>query len=348
MSTFFFAVLICSMISMAIDFSDKVQTFIEKPCTKKEILLDYYPGFVLYITGLLLPLYVLIAVIFFTSRLAFNAEILSIFNAGVSFRRLMRPYLIAAGIVMALNLFFSHYLIPITNRARLNFERTYVWTDKQQIKTNNIHFLVAADVKAYIKGYNKKEEKISTLRLERFKGNTVESILEADNAYWREDKQKWNFSVYSIRQFDGLRESFRRFTTPIDTAIGLIPQDFIFYHNQNEEMTSAELSAAISRDESRGFSNSRQYSIELQRRTADAVTGVILTLIGLAVAGRKVRGGMGLHLAMGIGIGALFILLSKFSISFVASGNLPVMLGMWLPNILFGIVAAWLIGRAQK
>jgi lipopolysaccharide export system permease protein len=145
-----------------------------------------------------------------------------------------------------------------------------------------------------------------------------------------------------------LRESYQRFTTPLDTAINLVPQDFIWYANQNEEMTSFELREAIARDRSRGLLTSRSYEIELHRRTADAFTIIILTIIGLAVAGRKVRGGMGLHLAIGIGLGAMYILLSKFTISFAASGNVPVALGMWIPNIIFTAVAIWLVTRAQK
>jgi lipopolysaccharide export system permease protein len=349
LSTFFFAILICSMISMAIDFSDKVRSFIESGCTLKNILVDYYPGFVAHMTGLLMPMYVLITVVFFTSRLAFNSEILSVFNAGVGFKRLLRPYLLAAGFVTLLHLLLGHYLIPKMNQSRLWFERTFVWVDKQQVKSNNIHFMMGDSTKAYIKGYDSKAKRISTLRIQQLGGSSqVKSILEADNVYWKEDQKKWTLQTYSIREFDGLKERYRRYSTPLDTNINLAPQDFIFYHNQNEEMTSLELNEAIDRDRARGFSNTRLYSIELYRRFADAFTNIILTVIGLAVAGRKVRGGMGLHLAIAIGIGFLFILLQKFAISFASSGNVPVGLGMWLPNIAFSILAVWLIARAQK
>ncbi len=348
LSTFFFAILICSMISMAIDFSDKVRSFIESGCTLKNILIDYYPGFVAHMTGLLMPMYVLITVVFFTSRLAFNSEILSVFNAGVGFRRLLRPYMLAAGFVSLLHLSLGHYFIPKMNQSRLWFERTFVWVDKQQVKSNNIHFMMGDDTKAYIKGYDSKAKRISTLRIQQLEGSAVKSILEADNVYWKEDLKKWTLQTYSIRQFDGLKEHYQRFNTPLDTNINLAPQDFIFYHNQSEEMTSMQLNEAIDRDRARGFSNTRQYTIELYRRFADAFTNIILTVIGLAVAGRKVRGGMGLHLAIGIGIGFVFILLQKFAISFASSGNVPVALGMWLPNIAFALLAIVLVVRAQK
>jgi lipopolysaccharide export system permease protein len=348
LSTFFFAVLIFTLISMAIDFSDKVKSFIEKTCTFKEIMVDYYIGFVLNMGGLLLPLYVLIAVVFFTSRLAFNAEILSILNAGVSFQRLLRPYLLAAGAVVALHLALNHFLIPTTNKTRLKFERTYVWTEQEKGKKANVHFLVGPDVKVYIQGYDKEKQTATGLRLEKFRNSRLISILDAQSAAWRGEPNRWILNNYSIRTFNGLRESYQRFTTPLDTAINLVPQDFIWYANQNEEMTSFELREAIARDRSRGLLTSRSYEIELHRRTADAFTIIILTIIGLAVAGRKVRGGMGLHLAIGIGLGAMYILLSKFTISFAASGNVPVALGMWIPNIIFTAVAIWLVTRAQK
>lgn len=347
-STFFFSILICTLISVAIDFSDKIKSFIEKPCTVKEIVFDYYIGFILHMAGLLMPLYTLIAVVFFTSRLAFNSEILSVLNAGVSFQRLLRPYLIVGGAIVAMHMALNHIIVPQANKSRLKFERTYVWTQQDKGKTSNVHFLVSPDTKVFIRGYNKSSKTASGLRLEKFEGSRVVSILEADNAAFKAEPNKWQLNNYSVRTFDGLREGYKRYSTPIDTVINLSPQDFVWYHNQNEEMTTGELLDAIGRDRSRGLANSKKYEIEMHRRTADAFTNIILTVIGLAVAGRKVRGGMGLHLAVGIGIGAGFILLSKFAVSFAASGSVPVLLGIWIPNLVFLAVAIWLVGRAQK
>ncbi|MEZ4918634.1 MAG: LptF/LptG family permease [Saprospiraceae bacterium] len=348
MSTFGFSLLICTMISVVIDFSDKVKSFLNSGCTLYEIVFEYFVGFIFNIAGLLLPLYTLIAVVFFTSRLAFNSEILSIFNAGISFNRLLRPYLIAGSMVVALHLFLNHVIIPRTNKHRLQFERTYVWTDQEKGRTSNVHFLVAPDIKVFIQGYNKKSQTAAGLRLEKFNGNKVESILYAASAKWKGEPNRWELNSYTIRSFDGIKEEFIRGSTPLDTAINITPQDFIWYHNQNEEMTTQELGAAISRSHERGLSNTKNYEIETHRRTADAFTNLILTIIGLSIAGRKVRGGMGLHLAVGIGLGALYILLSKFAVSFATSGVVNIALGVWLPNLFFLAIAFWLIGRAQK
>jgi lipopolysaccharide export system permease protein len=348
LSTFFFSLLICTIITVAIDFSDKVQAFIEKPITIKQILFSYYPGFISFMAALLMPLYTLIAVVFFTSRLAFNAEILSMLNAGVSFRRLLYPYLLAGGVVAVLHFSLNHYLSPWMNKARLDMEHTYIYTDQEKGRTANVRFLVAPDTKVFIRGYNKNNKTASGLRLEKFAGNKMVSILEAENAAWKGEPNRWELNNYTVRNFDGILEQFNRYTTPIDTAINLTPEDFIFFQNETQEMTTTELRAAIDRDRSRGLADTKRYEIEMHRRTADAVTNIILTVIGLAIAGRKVRGGMGLHLAIALGVGALFILLSKFAVSFSGSGTVPPALGTWIPNILFTIVAGWLIVRAQK
>jgi lipopolysaccharide export system permease protein len=341
LSTVFFSMLIFTMISCAIDFSDKVQAIIERPCTKKDVL-------AFHMTSLLMPLYTLVGVVFFTSRLAFNSEILSILNAGVSFNRILRPYLIGASIIGVFHLSINHFIAPSFNKWKLWFEHTFVWTDQDKGKTSNAHFLTAPDIKVYVKGYNKSSRTMTGLRVEKFEGNKVLSILQAENAAWKADPDRWQLSQWSVRTFDGLKETFTRSSVPIDTAINISPQDFVYFNNQNQEMTTPQLQDVIERDRQRGLANSKSYEIEKHRRTADAVTNIILAIIGLAVAGRKVRGGMGFHLALGIGIGAGFILLSKFTVSFASSGTVPVIVGMWIPNLIFAAVAFWLVMRAQK
>jgi lipopolysaccharide export system permease protein len=347
LTTFFFSLLICTLIACSIDFSDKVQSFIEKPCTKLEIA-SYYLGFMLHMSGLLMPLYTLIAVVFFTSRMATNAEILAILNAGVSFWRLMRPYILAASCVALMHLFFNHYAIPKMNKSRLWFERTYVWLDQEKSRSSNVHFMLGPTTKAFVRGYNKTSKTISSLKLEKFTGSRIESILEAENATYKDSTQRWILSNYTIRKFDGLHESITRPQGILDTAISLSPSDFTFFNNKNEELTTSELNETIQRDKKRGLAGAKTYELERQRRTAEPFTNFILTIIGLSVAGRKVRGGMGLHLAIAIGIGALYILLSKFAVSFAASGSVPVVVGMWIPNMLFMSVALFLMFRAQK
>jgi lipopolysaccharide export system permease protein len=351
LGTFFFVLGIFSLIVIAIDFSEKVEDFIEQPCTKWQVLTQYYPGFLLHMAGLLFPMYALISVVFFTSRLAYDSEIMAILNAGVSFQRLMRPYLLAGGLLCGLHLTFGHFLIPMMNKVRLKFEHTYICRDKtncDDVKTSNLNLFIGPETKVFMKYYQREDSSARDFRLEQFKNNRVVSILDAKQAIWLSKEQKWRLSFWMRRDFDGIREKMTGSNSqPIDTVLSLRPTDLVRYKNANELYTTPELDAVINRDRGRGLAN-KQFEIEKYRRTAESVTILILTIIGVAVASRKVRGGMGLHLAIGIGIGAFFILLSKFAVSFAASGTVSPLIGMWIPNMIFVAVAIWLVARAQK
>ncbi len=351
MSTFFFTVLVFTLITVIIDFSEKVEKFVEEDITREEILLVYYPGFIVNIYGLLFPLFTLIAVIFFTSRLANNSEIISIFNAGVSFRRLMRPYWVGAGFIALLHLAGNHYFIPKGNERRLDIEYTYITKgrDADQGKTQNVHMFLRPGAKIYIGSYRKRDSTARDVRIEQYDTNRIVSILKASKAEWRGQTESWRLSNYEIRTFDGMKETLKLGPgKDIDTVINLRPDDFIDLKEQQSMMTTAELTAFLDEQRGRGAGNTLKYEAELQRRTAEPITVLILAMIGLAVAARKVRGGTGIHLALGIFLGAIFLLLSRFAIVFAAGQALPVGISIWLPNVLFGLMAVWLIARAQK
>lgn len=247
-----------------------------------------------------------------------------------------------------MHLTLNHFVIPKLNKSKLWFEHTFVWTDQDKGKTSNVHIMLSPNTKIFVRGYVKNSKVASGVRLQYMDGPEIKSILDAEIAVFKNEPDVWEITNYSIRTFDKERETFKRYSGPLDTAIGLRPEDFVFFQNQNQEMTTPELRQAQARELMRGQSTVKSYAIEEQRRTADAFTNIILTVIGLAIAGRKVRGGMGLHLAMAVGLGALLILLQKFVITFAASGAAPIALGMWAPNLLFGLLAIWLVGRAQK
>ncbi|HMQ47646.1 MAG TPA: LptF/LptG family permease [Saprospiraceae bacterium] len=349
LSTFFFTVLIFTMISVIIDFSEKVEKFIEEPITRKEILIDYFPNFILYIDGLLWPLFTLIAVIFFTSRMAYNSEIISIFNAGVSFRRLLQPYLIAASLIALLHYVGNHYFIPKGNNTRLELVYKYIWQDNDKGKTRDVHMFVAPDTKIYINYYRKSDSTARRFRLEHFKDGELVYLLKANSAEWIGPPSRWKLRNYEIRTFDGLEESIELGPgKEMDTTIAFTPADFVDYQEQHTMMTSPELRKYIANQRSRGVGNTMKYEIELYRRTAEPFTIFILTIIGLSIAARKVRGGIGLHLAIGIGIGALYIFFSRFAIVFATEQTIPVIVGIWLPNIVFTGVALYVARNAQS
>lgn len=349
LGTFFFTALIFTMIATVIDFSEKVENFIKEPCTKKEILFDYYIHFIPYINGLLWPLFSLIAVVFFTSRMAYQTEIIPILEAGVSFRRLMRPYLAGAVIIITLLLFFNHLVIPFGNKKRLHFLHTYVWKNDDKGKTDNIHMFIGNNTKAYIRFYRKRDTIADDIRLEQFKDGELIGITEASTMKWLGPPNHWQLQNYKKRTFDGLKETiFNGQSASLDTTLNIMPQDFVRFNNQKESMTTPELLRFINQEKERGLTVTKSYELEMHRRSADPFSILILTIIGMSVAARKVRGGMGLHLAIGIGLGAAFIFVSRFANTFVTNQNMPALLGVWLPNLLFAGMALFLVRRAQK
>ncbi len=347
LQTFFFTVLIFSMIGVVIDFSDKVEEFIDKSIPLKLVVFDYYLNWMLWLNGLLFPLYAMIAVIFFTSRLAFNSEIISILNAGVSFKRLLVSYFMGAGIIFILHFVGNHYVIPLGNKVHFDFQNKYIWekiSDKG--KKSNVHIFIGPEAKIYV-NYFSRDSVITDLRLEKIRDNKVVSLLRAKRAEWKGPPNKWLLKNYERRKFRGMKETIET-GEELDTIINMSPADFVEYTNQKEMMTTPELQAYIAKERERAARNLKTYEVELFRRSADPFTILILTVIGVSVASRKVRGGVGLHLALGISIGAIFIFLSRFSETFAINQSLPAILGVWLPNIVFGVIAFILFLLAQK
>lgn len=349
LSTFLFTVMIFSLIAVVIDFSEKVEEFIDESLGPYQVLTEYYIHFILFINARILPLYVLLSVIFFTSRLASNTEIISMLSAGISFRRIMLPYLTAAGIVMVFHLFANHWLVPKANEQRLDFEHAYVWKESDKGNTRDVHMFLTPDTKIFVRDYHKRDSIGRKFRLEHFDGIKMDFMLKAEKITWKGDPDKWQLEDYEIRTFDGLNETIRvGLKEKLDTTISLHPTDFVRYDDTKDQIPSNELSAFIAEEKRRGIGNTKVYEVEFHRRTADAIAILIVTLIGMTLAARKVRGGMGLHLATGVILGAIFIFLSQFSMTFAQKESLSAFWGVWIPNIVFGIIAAVLISKAQK
>ncbi len=349
LSTFFFVVLIFTMIAVVIDFSEKVEDIIEESITIRQVIFDYYANFILFIDGLLWPLFTLIAVIFFTSRLAYNSEIISILNAGVSFRRLLVPYLVSATFIALIQLAGNHYVIPNGNKSMLDIVYTYFDKDKDKGKTRDVHMFIAPDTKVYIRSYRKRDSTAADFRVEKFNDHRLVYLIKANLAEWQGPPDNWRLRDYEIRSFDELQEDLVIGRGQyLDTTLNLTPADFVDYAEQQTMMTTPELKAFIQKQKSRGVGNTQKYEIELYRRSAEPFTILILTIIGVSIAARKVRGGMGFHLAIGIGLGALYIFLSRFSIVFATGQAVPPLVGIWFPNIVFAAVAFYLFTKAQK
>lgn len=348
-STYLFTALLFTMVGIAIDLSEKVEKFIIHKLSFWEVLTTYYIHFIPFLNGLLWPLYALIAVIFFTSRMAYNSEIISMFNAGMSFRRVAQPYMIGAMLFALGHLAGNHYFIPEANKRRLDFEHEYIWTSNEKGRTSNIHLFMEPGKKIFINFYRKADSSMVDIRLEQFEGQHLTSLLKARSAQWQYETRTWRLRNYEIRSIDSLGEELvMGMGMELDTMLNLEPADFVEYVDQKDMMTTPELTVYIDKLRSRGSGNARKYEVERHRRTADPFTILILSLIGVAVASRKVRGGLGLHLAIGIALGAVYIFLSRFSATFAMNQSLSPLLGVWIPNILFTIVSIWLSSRAQQ
>ena len=349
LATFFFTCLVFTILAFVIDFAEKVEEFIDEPVTVAQVAFEYYLPFFGYINAILWPMFTLIAVVFFTTRMAGNNEIISMLNAGVSFNRLLRPYLIAAGIIGGLHLLMNHLLVPYGNISRLDFEHAYVWKESDKGKKQNVHMFLDEHTKIYVRYYSKRDTSARDMRIETFDGNRLVSLVKAGRAIWLGPPNRWRLQSYEIRTFDGMDETIRLGkNSHIDTTLRLYPDDFVRYDNTKEMIPTPRLASFIAQEKQRGIGNTRVFEIEQHRRTADTFTIFILTLIGISVAARKTRGGLGINLVIGIIIGLLFVFLSRFSITFAQSDALPILLGVWLPNILFGSIAAFLVSRAQK
>lgn len=347
--TFTFTILMITLIAICIDFFEKVDKFLAADTTVGHIIKDYYLNFIPWINGLLWPLFALLAVIFFTSRLARESEIVSILAAGVSYDRLLRPYFVAAIFLSVLLWLGNNYLIPNSNRIKNEFESEYIRRTSKSTVAADQHFYISPNEKAYFRMFSSRDSTAYNFRVETFKNNKLVEILKAERLTYLPDSGKWRMINYEIHKIDSLRENLVVFPdTQKLMKYPFVPDDFVRYSRQMEMLSTSDLRAFIAGERAKGMDTAKKYVIELYRRTADPFTIIILTIIGVSVASRKVRGGMGFHLAMGIIIGAAFVIISKFSITFASNLSIPASVGVWVPNIVFSFVAYFLYLRAQK
>lgn len=349
LGTFFFTALMFSLIAITINFSEHIEKFLESPVTKKEIFVDYYFNFIPYINGLLWPIFSLISVIFFTSRIARNTEVVAMLNAGMSYSRFLRPYIFTSALLALIYLLGNHFFFPQGNKTMMTFENKYIFPGNIRLKSNNIHLFIGPESKVYISNYQTHDSSGTGLRLEQYSDLKLIYLLHAKTFNYVPEKKMWRLKDYDVRRWVGEKEYyFSGKGQQLDTAIALYPSDFVYYTNDKEMMTSKELRDFIAYDQERGLGTSRVMESEYHRRWAEPFTLIILTIIGASISSRKLRGGVGLNLALGVLIGALLVLVSKFALTFSTNLGFNPMLAMWLPNLFFGTIAIFLVRKAQK
>lgn len=348
-STFLFAMLILSLIAVVFDVSERIEKFLNAKVSAWEIFYKYYLNFIPWINSLLFPIYALITVIFFTSRMASQTEIIPMFSSGISYNRFLRPYIIAGLLFTGLHMIGNHYLVPRANKTFREFESKYIKSTNVKSKDRNVHFFVGDGVKVFIAYFQVADSLGRDFQIERIENSKIKSTLSAKSIKWKSEPNIWTITDYEIRNFGDSTEQYQTYKgSSIDTAINLKVSDFVYAPNQKDMMTTPQLRTFIRRERERGSGITRLFEVEHHRRFADPFTTLILTIIGASIASRKVRGGLGLHLAVAMILGVLFIFLSKLSLTFANNEVLPSWIAIWIPNILFSCVAFYLFQKAQK
>jgi lipopolysaccharide export system permease protein len=350
--TFLFCMLAFTVVAVAVDSSEKTDDFVKTGLSTTQILKQYYLGFVPYIWGLLFPLFVFIAVIFFTSKMALRSEVIAILATGTTYNRWLRPYFIG-GVFLGLVLLFANmFAIPKANEIRSDFETKYLNASQLQSSQSvgcATCFYKRLDSNTYvgIKYFDVASKSANQFFMEKIRGNKVYYNLRADRIEWDTTKRVWKLTNVVERTIDHMKETIT--TTPSkNLSLNLHPSELRKDDYLKDKLTSRELARFISLEEQRATEGLAPLKVELSRRSATPFTVLLLTVIGAIIAGRKSRGGSGLHLAIGIVIAAVFILSDRFSTVFAVKSNFPPLLAAWVPNVLFTFVAYYLYRRAPK
>jgi len=345
LGTFFYAIALIISISIVFDISEKIDDFMTKDVPIKSIVFDYYFNFVPYFANLFSGLFTFISVIYFTSKLAYNTEIIAILSSGVSYNRLMRPYLIGASVIVLFSYLLGNFIIPPANKKRIDFSTMYIWTKKSGTE-RNIHRQIEPGVFVYIDSYNASTDAGYKFTIEKFIDRKLVSKLSATSIKWDREKKIWVVSDYSIRTIDGYTEKITTGTQK-DTLLNMVPDDYQVIENVVETMTLPKLNESISTLRLRGV-NTIEYEIEKHKRRSGPFSAFILTIIGVSLASRKIKGGIGFHLGLGLLLSFSYILFMQVTTVFATSGLLVPSLALWIPNILYGALAFYLYRRAAQ
>lgn len=347
LGTFFFALLLIICIAVIFDLAEKLDDFMEKKAPVSAVIFDYYLNFIPYFAVLFSSLFTFISVIFFTSKMAYNTEIIAILNSGMSFRRLMYPYLLSAALLSGFSFTLSNFILPHANKKRLAFEELYIRRNAYDYTKQNIHKQVSPGVFIYMKNFNNSSETGWQFSMEKYDGNKLLSKMMADYVKWDSTKAKWTaYNVY-IRDINGMKEKITK-KNRVDTTFSIKPEEFKHRENYVDAMSLGELNRYINMLKSQGSEDLNTYIIEREKRKAYPFSTFILTMIGVTLSARKVRGGIGVQIGAGLGLSFGYILFMQFSSQFAINGTLSPFLAAWIPNIIFAVVSVYLYRIAPK
>ncbi|OQY05947.1 MAG: hypothetical protein B6I20_00110 [Bacteroidetes bacterium 4572_117] len=346
LGTFSFALIMIMAVVIVFDVAEKVDDFMEKEVGWYEIVFVYYMNFIPYFANFFSPLFVFISVIFFTSKLTSDSEIVAILTSGVSYRRLMLPYFISAFFLAVGSFFLTGYIIPEANKKRIGFELEYIY-NKQGFYDRNVHKQIEPGVFAYIESYDNSRDIGHRFSLEKFHGKKLVSKLVADRVLWDSTKQKWSVRNYYIRDYIGSNEKISSGNS-LDTLINLNPEDFKRALKSIETLNSKELGVFIETQRMRGDEKIEAYKVEEYRRMAFPFSTFILTLIGVSLSTQKRRGGTGINIGIGLTLSFLYILFMQIFTELAKANTIPSLLAVWLPNLMFLTIGGFLYYIAPK
>lgn len=345
LGTFFLAIGLIILVAVVFDFSEKVDDFINHKAPLRNILLQYYLNFIPFFSNLFSYLFVFVSVIFFTSKMSVHSEITAILSTGVSYRRLMVPYMVSAFLIAILSFLLSNYFIPFTSVSRLEFEARYL--DKAYgAPERDIHKQIDEGVFIYVESFTRRNNWGNKFSIEKFENGILKSKLMAETIRYDSINKTWRIANWWIRDIDGIKETITSGATR-DTVLNLSPDEFNRNDNVVEAMTTPQLRKFINRELSRGHGDV-YYEIERHRRFAGPFAVFILTIIGVSLSSRKVRGGIGMHIGFGIALSFSYILFMQISKEFARAGDLAPWLAVWLPNFAYAVIAVILYRLAPK
>ncbi len=344
LGTFFYSIALLTVIIIVFDISEKIDDFIENEAPFRKIVFQHYMNFIPFFVNMFSYLFTFIAVIFFTSKLAMNTEIIAILSSGVSFNRLLYPYMLSAFILTIMSFYLANFVIPKANITRREFKDRYI-ENLNQNKDHNIHLQISPGTFAYVESFNLHTNTGQRFSLEKF--NADRSLSFKLNSYkmvYDSVSGKWKIYNYYIREINGNVEKLRK-GAQLDTLINLLPSDLFIKKEDFEVMNYFEIRDYINEQKMKGNPRIQDYEVEKHKRIAFPFATLVMTIIGVSLSSRKVRGGIGLHLGLGIGLAFLFILIMQV---FAVSGNLSPALAAWLPNIVFGIIGIYLYFQSTR
>lgn len=345
--TFVYSILLIITIAVVFDAAEKIDNFVASKAPLRAIVFDYYLNFIPYFAILYSNLFTFIAVVFFTSKLAYRTEIIAILSSGISYRRILWPYMIGATLIAIFSYAFLNYVVPNANKVRLDFEEHYIHNRPVSYNYRNIHKQVYPGVVIYMETYSNLTNTGYKFSIEKFTDNKLVSKLMADYMMWDSVKNKWTVYNYYIRNIDDFKETIVKGTS-LDTNLNIAPDDFRRRVNVVESMNKRELDNFIREQELQGGDELEAYLIEKYKRVAQPFSTYILTIIGVCVSSRKSRGGTGLHIGIGMGFCFSYIVFMQFSSQFAISGSLNPLFAVWIPNILYAGIAYYLYRLAPK